>query len=216
MSEKYVLLADDHDIIRGAIGQYIKRILPEAEIKEAKNFIELQKLTHEFDFYLIVIDLNMPGGNSSTVIDLLKNKPAKTKVLIFSALSEQLYAIRYLKAGASGFLHKKASPAELNSALQQIISTGRYISPEIKDQLVNEMIENKERSHPLETLSDRELEVSRLLIKGYGIQQISDQLHVHITTVSTYKKRVFDKLSVSSVTDLVEIFQLYEISSSEN
>lgn len=210
-----MLLADDHNIIRDAIGQYIKRILPEANLKEAKNFIELQQLTQEYDFNLIVLDLNMPGGNSRHVIDLLKSKPAKTKVLIFSALSEQLYAIRYLKAGASGFLHKKATPKELNIALQQIIKTGRYISPEIKDQLVNEMIENKERNHPLETLSDRELEVSRLLIQGFGIQQISDRLHIHITTASTYKKRLFDKLSVTSVTDLVEIFRLYDIPSNE-
>ncbi|MDZ7773515.1 MAG: response regulator transcription factor [Balneolaceae bacterium] len=212
MNSHKILLADDHSIIRVVVREYIRNILPDAQLIEAGDYCRVEELMKEHDFFLIVLDLDMPGNRPGLVIDLLEGSGDSTRVLIFSALTDPLYAIRYLRAGADGYLTKDSTTQEIIGAIRQMIETGRYISPEIKDLMVRKSLDGNIPDHPIQSLTDRELEVAGMLVRGRGVKDISDELHIHVTTTSTYKKRIFDKLSISNLIELSEIYRIYNLS----
>lgn len=127
---------------------------------------------------------------------------------MFSAYDEEQYALRYIHAGANGFLNKDSSDAEILLAVRSVLETGKYISPSIKEKIL-ENVFLKTPINPLETLSDREAEVARLLAKGEGNLEIANRLNIQMTTVSTYKNRIFEKLKINNVVSLVEILKIY-------
>ena len=135
------------------------------------------------------------------------------KVMIFSSQDENLFAVRYLKMGADGFLHKLSSEEVINKALTKMLDKGRYMSEEVKESLIYSNLNNQEASpNPLEVLSDREMEIAERLIVGEPMKVISRNLNIHSSTVSTYKSRILEKLHIQSIPELIEIFNLHEIS----
>lgn len=190
----------------------LKKFKPEAYISETDNFEGVLRLVEEQRFDLLIIDINMPGGNYQQTIEVIKRKQPDVKILIFSSLDEKLYAVRYLKTGSDGFLHKMAREEEVKQAIEEMLTTGQYLSEEVKNTLIYESL-NKDKQHqnPLDVLSDRELDIARFLVQGLGLKEISGKLNLHVTTVSTYKIRIFEKLKISNVVELVERFRLYEI-----
>lgn len=202
-----VLVADDHAVIRMALNLYIKKLATNVAVDEAESSFEVEKKITEKSYDLIILDLNMPGSDTVRLEDFLKSKADKTKVLIFSANTEERYAVRYLKAGADGYLDKSASADEIMNALNRMITSGRYISPSVEKLIIEQSLNiNKSNSSNLaDKLSSRELDVARLLSEGYTNQEIAGQLFLHPSSVSTYKNRIFQKLGVSSVIDLKEI-----------
>lgn len=207
-----ILIADDHSIVRVGLAQLIKKFKPGAVIEETDNFGGVLDLVDEQSFDLLIIDIKMPGGSYQQTIKTVKLKQPDAKVLIFSSLDEQLYAIRYLRAGADGFLHKLSDEKEMKRAINKMLRDGRYLSKTVKDILIHESLNNGDRyKNPQDILSDREVEIARFLIQGEGLKEISEKLHLHTSTVSTYKGRIFDKLNVSNLVDLIELFRFYEI-----
>jgi DNA-binding NarL/FixJ family response regulator len=202
------LIADDHSVVRQGVSLLIKELFLNATISLTGTFKDTFKVLKETKVDLLVLDINFPGGNSLNIITEIKNIQPDIKILIFSAYDEDIYAMRYLNAGASGYLNKGTSEEEMKDALKSMLLSGKYITQNIKDRILDSYI-SKTPINPLEKLSNREVEVARLLIKGYGNLEISELLQIKKTTVSTFKNRVFEKLEIDNLADLIELFQLY-------
>lgn len=202
------LIADDHSMVRQGVSLLIKELFFNAKIHQANNFKETLKILRETKIDLLVLDINFPDGNSLNIIADIKAIQPDSKILIFSAYDEDIYALRYLNAGASGYLNKGSNEQEVKNALKSMMVSGKYITQNIKDRILDSYI-SKKPVNPLELLSNREVEVARLLIKGYGNMEIAEQLQVKKSTVSTFKNRIFEKLEINNLADLIDFFQLY-------
>jgi DNA-binding NarL/FixJ family response regulator len=202
------LIADDHSVVRQGVALLIKELFLNAKISQSGTFKDTFEVLKETKIDLLVLDINFPDGNSLNIITEVKNIQPDIKILIFSAYDEDIYAMRYLNAGASGYLNKGSSEEEMKQALTSMILSGKYITQNIKDRILDSYI-SKTPINPLEQLSNREVEVARLLIKGYGNLEISDLLKIKKTTVSTFKNRVFEKLEIDNLPALIELFHLY-------
>lgn len=202
------LIADDHSVVRQGVSLMIRELFFNAHILQAGSFKEILALLKLQTVDLLILDISFPDGNSLNLISQAKALQPEIKILIFSAYDENLYALRYLNAGASGYLNKGCNEEEMKQALRSMIVSGKYITQNIKDQILDSYI-SKKPLNPLELLSDREVEVARLLIKGFGNMEISETLKIKKSTVSTFKNRIFEKLSIDNLADLIDLFQLY-------
>ncbi|MDN3673295.1 response regulator transcription factor [Flavobacterium branchiarum] len=208
-SNKYsFLIADDHVVVRQGIGLILKELFWDVTIYKATNFNDTFKTLKEVKIDLLILDINFPDGNSINILAEIKAIQPDIKILIFSALEENIYAMRYLNAGASGYLSKDSSEEEMKFAINSMISSGKYITQNIKDKILDSYI-SKKPANPLEALSNREMEVALLFVKGYGNLEILELLKIKKTTVSTYKNRIFEKLEVDNLAALIKIFHLY-------
>jgi DNA-binding NarL/FixJ family response regulator len=202
------LIADDHSIVRQGVSLLIKELFFNVKIFHAGSFKETLKITSENKIDLLILDINFPDGNSLSIMSEAKAIQPEMKILIFSALDEDIYALRYLNAGASGYLNKGSSEDEMKQALKSMMISGKYITQNIKDRILDSYI-SKKPINPLEQLSNREVEVARLLIKGYGNLEIAEMLNIKKSTVSTFKNRIFEKLEIDNLADLIDFFNLY-------
>lgn len=209
LSKNYTfLIADDHSVVRQGISLIIKELFPSSEIKTAGSFKEALAVIKETKLDLLILDINFPDGNSINIIPEIKILQPELMILIFTAYDESIYALRYLNAGVSGFLNKGCSEDEIKHAIKSMLTTGKFLTQTIKDRILDTYM-SKTPINPLEKLSIREVEVARLLIKGYGNLEISELLQIKKTTVSTFKNRVFEKLEIDNLASLIELFQLY-------
>lgn len=209
LSNSYTfLIADDHTVVRQGISLVVKELFPNAVIHTAGSFKDTLKAVKEIKFDLLILDINFPDGNSINIIPEVKSIQPDLKILIFTAYDESIYAMRYLNAGVSGYLNKGCAEEEMKLAIKSMVSTGKYVTQSIKDRILDSYI-SRTPINPLEKLSNREVEVARLLIKGYGNLEISELLQIKKTTVSTFKNRVFEKLEIDNLASLIEVFQLY-------
>ena len=202
------LIADDHSVVRQGVSLIIKELFLNAAIHKAGNFKEIFNILKEVKVDLLILDVNFPEGNSISILSEINTIQPDIKILMFSVYDENIYAMRYLNAGASGYLNKEISEDEIKYAINTIISSGRYITQNIKDRILDFYI-SKKSVNPLDLLSNREIEVAQLLIKGYGNLEILELLNIKKTTVSTYKNRIFEKLEIDNLADLIKFFQLY-------
>ena len=204
-----IIVADDHGIVRMGLIQTIKRLLPTAIITEVEDYKSLYKVIQKEELDLAIMDVNMPNGSVQEAIDYIKMHQPDLKILIFSSQDEDLYAIRYLKMGAGGYLSKQSSNAVIETALTAMLNTGRYASDEVKEAMFLESLNGATKNSPFEALSDRELQIANKIAEGLPLKEISNQLNLHSSTISTYKNRLFEKLNIRSVPELVEILRLY-------
>lgn len=204
----HILLADDHSVVRHGISLILKEVFKGIIITHADSFDEvISKLRKKQD--LIFLDINLPGGNSTKMIEKIRQNHPDLLILMFSAYDETQYALRYIHAGANGFLNKDSSDPEIIKAVRSVIETGKYISDIVKEKILENAL-NKTPINPLESLSDREIEVAELLVSGEGNLEISNKLNIQMTTVSTFKNRIFEKLGINNVVRLVEILKIYK------
>lgn len=204
-----ILIADDHGIVRMGMVQIIKQLKPYSVLAEVEDYKSLYSLVSKEEFDLVILDVNMPNGSLQEAIDFIKLKQPNLKILVFSSQDEQLYALRYLKMGAHGFLNKLSSKEIIDKAIDSMIQKGRFISDEVKENMVFQSINNHASTEPLEVLSNRELQVANKLVEGLSLKELSNQLNLHASTISTYKNRIFDKLGINSIPELVAILRLY-------
>lgn len=202
------LVADDHSLLRQGVSLIIKELFLNATVLQAGNFKDTLRIIRENKIDLLILDVNFPDGNSLKILTEIKIIQPDIKILMFSGFDENIYAMRYLNAGASGYLNKESSEDEMKKAINTMILSGKYITPNVKDRILDSYI-SKKPINPLDLLSDREIEVARLLIKGYGNLEILETLNIKKTTVSTYKYRIFEKLQINNLPSLIELFQLY-------
>jgi two-component system, NarL family, invasion response regulator UvrY len=196
---KRIILADDHSFIRLGLIQILKDEYPLVEITEVSDGEDLVKQATLHDFDLVISDLDMPGRSGLEALEQIKLIKPKLPVLILSIYPEELYALRVLKAGASGYINKNAAPYELITAIERILIGRKYITPEIAEQLLVHVDSDKK---PHELLTNREFEIFKLLALGKTITQIAGSLSLALTTISTHRARIMEKLGVTTNSEL--------------
>lgn len=198
-----VLIADDHAIIR----QGLKQILAETEDMrvsgEARNGVEAVQLARQGDWDVAVIDVSMPERNGLETLKILKKENPKLPAIMLSLYPEEQYAIRALKAGASGYLSKQSAAEELVGAIRTVANGRRYLSQVVAEQLANALTETDDTQIPAhEKLSDREYQTLCLIASGFTLSEIADQMNLSAKTISVYRSRVLDKLNLRTNAEL--------------
>ncbi len=209
-TEKNILLADDHYVVRQGLKMLFNFHYPFFNVLEASDFTEIFDVLNNHKIDLIVLDATFPNGNSLTEIPKIKSVSNHTKILIYTALDEDKVGVVYLNAGADGFMSKLANEDEIRNAIDQIFSFGKYINFNLKEKIVNAYL-NNEILNPFEKLSSQEFQVMNLLLQGAGNLEICNALDLKPTTVTTYKNRIFDKLDVKNIAELIETHNRFYI-----
>jgi len=197
-----IMIADDHAIVRAGLKQCINDTKDIIVKDEASNGDEAFNKAIQNDYDVILLDLSMPGRNGLDIIKEVKNQKPKVKILVLTIHPEEQYAMRVLKAGASGYLTKESAPQELISAIRKVALNGRYISPSLAEKLVFEIEDKKEKSI-YRTLSDREYQVLCMTATGAKLDNIAAELSISVKTVSSYRSRVLRKLNLHSTAELI-------------
>lgn len=205
-----ILVADDHEIVRMALIHVIKQLKPNAHLSEVNDYKSLYGTVSKDTYNLVILDVNMPNGSFQEAVNFIKLKQPYIKILVFSSQDELIYALRYLKLGADGYLNKESSSAQIEKALNAMLTSGRYISEEVKDAMISESLNGHTKSTPIESLSNRELQIANKLVEGIPLKELSNTLNLHSSTISTYKNRLFEKLNIQSIPELVEVMRLYK------
>lgn len=196
-----ILLADDHAIVRAGLRELLTATGDITVAAEATNGSEVLAAVRAGAFDVAVLDMSMPGRSGIELIKLVKTEQPRVRVLVLSMHSEEQYAVRALKAGASGYLTKETAADELVAAIRRIAAGGAYVTPETAERLVLENGPDQAEPHTL--LSDREYQVFRMICLGRSITQIADELSLSVKTVSTHKTRILQKMRVESAAELV-------------
>jgi two-component system, NarL family, invasion response regulator UvrY len=197
-----ILIADDHAIVRRGLKEILERELEGAVCGEAKDATEILARAQDGDWDLAILDISMPGRSGLDALRDLKTARPKLPVLFLSVHSEDQYAKRVLKAGASGYINKGCAPEELIQAVRKVLAGGRYISAALAEKFAWDLGEDTAR--PIhESLSDRELEVLRMIANGKTVGRIAEELHLSVTTVSTYRARILEKMNMTSTAELM-------------
>ncbi len=213
---KKVLIADDHSIVRLGATVVINERFKNVEVSNATTIDEVYENLNSSKFDLLLLDINMPGGNNIKVITEILKIQSDLKILVFSSYDENIYALRYIEAGAAGYLNKNTAMEDLGNAVQSIQERGTYMSDAIKDLYVQKLTTSKaslDKTNPLFKLSNREMDVAKHLMEGHGILEVSSMLKISSSTVSTYKSRIFEKLAINNIPELIELFNLNETES---
>jgi len=206
---KKILIVDDHFIVRSGMALLLENEIENVLVFGVNDFPEaLVEIANTF-FDLIILDINLPGGKKYHMIDDLRELQKDVKILIFSAHEEDIYAIRYIQAGANGYLNKLSDSDTIAKAVKTVLEFGKYISNDILDKFIAFSQNKKERSNPLEDLTQRELEIAELLVKGYGNLEIANELDIKMTTVSTHKLNIFKKTEITNIIELSELFKKF-------
>jgi len=196
-----ILIADDHTVVRKGLRQILLEEFLSAEIEEAVDAEDLMKKVMKKEWDIVISDISMPGRSGLEVLQQIKQHYPRLPVLILSIHPEDQYAVRVLKAGASGYLNKDSAPDELVKAVRQVLLGKKYITPSIAERLAS-LLDQDPDKQPHESLSDREFEVLRLLASGSAVSEIADKLSLSVTTVSTYRARILAKMNLRNNADL--------------
>jgi DNA-binding NarL/FixJ family response regulator len=197
-----VLLADDHAIVRAGLKEILAETGDIAVAGEAASGQEVLTRIRESDYDVAVLDMSMPGRSGIELIRQVKDEKPRVRILVLTMHSEHQYAVRALKAGASGYLTKETAPDQLVAAIRRIAAGGAFVSPETAEQLALDV--NRAPGGPPHTLlSDREYQVFELIVNGKSVSDIGRQLALSVKTVSTHKTRILQKMGVASQAELV-------------
>lgn len=209
MEKKTILLIDDHFVVRAGTAIIIKSKIPEVEIDFAVEYLQALEEMRKIEYDLIILDINIPEGRQKKMIREIKGILPNTKILIFSAYEEDI-ALEYILKGADGYINKLSSESEILEAVESILEYGNYYSRSIVDKIMKLKTNLKESSaDPFSILSEREHEISDLLLKGFGNLEISNALNIKLSTVGTYKKRMYQKLNVSNTIEFHNLYLKY-------
>jgi len=197
-----ILITDDHAVVR----QGLKRILGDefkgATFGEAANCQEALDLVQRQKWDVIILDLGLPGRNGLELLKEIRAEQREVPVIVFSMYPEEQFAVRALRAGASGYLTKESAPEQMAAGVRKVLSGGRYVSPVLAEKLAAELGRDWSRE-PHEMLSDREFEILRMIAAGKTVSTIAQELSLSIKTVSTYRARTLEKMQLKTTADLI-------------
>lgn len=197
-----IAIADDHTIVREGLKQLLSAAPDLEVIAEAKNGQETLEMVRSAAFDLLLLDMSMPGKHGIELIRQLRAEKPRLRILVLTMHEEQQYAVRAIKAGASGYLTKESAAAQLVSAIRRVAAGGAFISPDVAEQLaLGAMPGGTGPAHLM--LSDREYEVFGLIVAGVSVTDIADRLNLSVKTISTHKARLLQKMGMSSTADLI-------------
>jgi two-component system, NarL family, invasion response regulator UvrY len=196
-----ILIADDHAIVRKGLVQILTDVPDTFAVDEADNGEDALNRALHNDYELVLLDISMPGKGGLEVLDVLKSQRPKLPVLILSMHPEEQYAVRALRAGASGYLTKGSAADELVSAIKKVLAGGKYVSNSLAEKLVFGLVDKFEK--PLHgTLSAREYQVMRMIASGKTPSGIAEEMSLSVKTISTYRVRLLRKMKMKSNAEL--------------
>jgi DNA-binding NarL/FixJ family response regulator len=205
-----ILITDDHPVVRRGIRQILEDDELISLIDEAGSGKELFERLKEKEYEVILLDISLPGRSGLDIISQIKKTQKSAAILMLSIHSEEIYAIKALKYGASGYLTKSSAPEELISAIHKVSEGGRYISSSLAEKMAETLLSESEK--PLQqSLSARELEVLGLFAAGKSVAQVAVELSLSPKTISTYRGRLLEKLKLTTTADLIRFAILENI-----
>lgn len=205
---KRFLLIDDHVVVRSGIKMLLSDIYANSETDEAKDGQSALEKLKEKEYDMAMLDIQMPNTDTFALMEQFKNNYPALKVLMFSMNPENIYALRFIKAGARGFISKDAPLDELKKAIDKVLNDKKYISEELLAVLA-EGNNNNTETNPFSTLSAREFEIVSMLLSGKTISGIAQELGLGISTIGTHKGRIFNKLRITNLLELKELANSY-------
>lgn len=195
-----VIIVDDHPVVRRGLKQIIEDEPDMEVVGEAKNAGECFSLVRKTECSLVLLDITLPDKSGFDVLKQLQYELPRLPVLILSVHSEDQYAVRFIKAGASGYLMKEGAPEELVKAIRKVNAGGKYVSASLAEKLVSHLDASDKPPH--ENLSDREFQILCMIAGGKSLKNIADAFCISEKTVSTYRSRVLEKMKMCTNSDL--------------
>ncbi len=210
-SQPRILLADDHSVIRTGLKYLLARYFPMPEVQEVESCFDLMETLEEKDFSHLILDLQLGDCNSLEILPDIFRKYPRIYVLIYTMSSEEIFGRRLIQMGAHGFLSKEAEEKTVIKALRRFLIQGSYLGENLSAQLNDEQEFPEPSNNPFDQLSDREMTVLIYLLKGHRVKEISNKLDLGISTIATYKVRLFEKLGVNNLADMHRLADIYHI-----
>ncbi len=207
---KKFLLVDDHVVVRSGVKILLADLYTSSEIYEAMNGETAIAKLKESEYDLIFMDIQMPNTDTLGLMEYIHVTYPHAKVLMFSMSAENIYAKRFMKAGAYGFVSKEAPLEEITKAITTILGGKKYISEALAQKLAEDSYSGKS-GNPFNELSPREFEIVSLLLEGKTVTEISQVLNIQTSTVGTHKARLFEKLGVENILQLKELATTYNL-----
>jgi two-component system invasion response regulator UvrY len=198
---KWILIADDHELLRRGLKGILTEAFPEVQVREAVDARQTLAMIDKEPWDMVLLDINMPGGSGLDVLQSVKQLHPNLPVVMLSAFPEQDYAVRAFKLGASGYVSKECASTELMAAIRKALSGGRYVTPSLAESLAA-TVAGDTPVLPHETLSNRELQVLRMVALGRTIKEIAAELALSEKTIATYRTRVSQKTGLATNVEL--------------
>lgn len=198
---KRIIIADDHEIVRAGLKQIIAddpELLVEGEAGDGQELLEILR-KKKFD--IVLLDMKMPGRSGLEILKQLKLEHPSLPVLILSMHPEEQYAVRTIKAGASGYITKETAPDKLIEAIRRVCGGGKYISASLAEKLADSIADSRSKP-PHEYLTDREFQVMCMIASGKTITEIARELFLSVKTISTYRQRILEKMNMKNNAEL--------------
>ena len=196
-----ILIADDHPVFRQGLRQILNEASDMVVTDEVSDGLEVIGKVRAGCYDVVLLDISLPGINGIEILKQLKREHLLLSVLILTMHPEEQYAVRALKAGASGYLTKESTPDELVTAIRKVSTGGKYVSSSLAEKLAYELGRMDEQA-PHETLSDREYQIMLLIASGKTVTQIARELSLSIKTISTYRSRILEKMRMKNNAEL--------------
>lgn len=203
-----VLIADDHQIVRRGIRMIIESFSTKFEIIEADSCASVAQILSGKKIDYAILDMVLTDGNLLSIIQKIEACSGQTSILVYSMNEERIYARRLIEKGVRGFLCKQTTIEELEKAIRCIFKGEIYLSPDLLGNLIYNS--GPATKNPIDSLSDRELQVVEHVVLGMGVKEIGERMGLDITTIGTYRKRAFEKMEVQNTIELKEKFLLYK------
>ncbi|PIF45527.1 DNA-binding NarL/FixJ family response regulator [Chryseobacterium sp. 52] len=202
------LLADDHSIVRQGMEILIDEIVPNAKVYHTSSLQQVVELVKSKDIEIAIIDAHFPDGNSLHILPEMKSANPNIKILVFTGLEEDLHVLKFIKAGANGYLSKLSEEEEVRLAISEMVSKGEYLSA-LSRKLLIQFVHNPDLMNPLSRLTNRELQIAEMYAEGLGNLEIANHLDIKQNTVSTIKKNIFDKLKIENLVELIDLIKTH-------
>jgi two-component system invasion response regulator UvrY len=196
-----IIIADDHAIVRAGLKQILSENSDMSVVGESSDGQDLLEKVRENEYDVVLIDISMPGRNGLEILKQLKIEKPELPVLVLSMHPEEQYAIRTLKAGASGYLTKETASDKLVEAIRRVAQGKKYVSPTLAEKLADS-IRKDSVSMPHESLTDREYQVLCMIASGKSVSDIAKELFLSVKTVSTYRTRILEKMNMKNNSEL--------------
>lgn len=203
MGEKVlkILIADDFPLFRRGVKELLADGLGAVTVGECGTSHDLLELVRRQKWDVVILDITMPGSTGTETLKQLKAECPNLPVLVLSMHPEDQYAVRMIKAGADGYLTKASAPEELVKAIRKVLGGGQYVSPSLAEKLAL-TVKASTGNAPHEHLSDREYEVMCLIASGKTVSKIAETMHLGVTTISTYRARILEKMNLKNNAEL--------------
>ena len=205
-----ILLADDHSVIRNGLMKTLSVNFPDAEYDEASNASEVLRHINDTRYDLVMLDISMPGRNGLEVLQEVKAIQPETHVIIFTMHSEDQFAVRMIRNGASAYLTKDISSQELVLAIRKILDGERYFTPSLLELITCDLQhEGKKSAH--QALSNREYQVFLLISSGKSVSEIARELSLSVKTISVYRSNILQKMNLKNNSEIIHYAFRYKL-----